>query len=169
MKYRQIGKTPSLSLYTRKERRTSLPTTVQFRWRQQFAKYLNGISRTVRLCVILTGRRFSMTTNMVSEPDDPAKPNLTTIQKIASSMTRKGQVGVMTLLYFAKAFNKVSHRRLLHKLHYYGGRDSTLRWNESFLSQRKQSYWKAQDPLRQTYFRVFHRAWSLDRCCSWHL
>ena len=63
---------------------------------------------------------------------------ISTIQEIARNMTQKGQVDV-SLLDFAKAFDKVPHHRLLHKLNYYGVQDSTLRWIESFLSQRKQS------------------------------
>ena len=63
---------------------------------------------------------------------------ITTIQKIASSMSSMGQVDVI-LLYFAKAFDKVPYQRLLHKLDYYGVRNSTLRLIESFLSYRKQS------------------------------
>ena len=62
----------------------------------------------------------------------------TTIQKIASSMSSKGQVDVI-LLDFEKAFDKVPSQRLLHKLDYYGVRNFTLRWIESFLSHRKQS------------------------------
>ena len=42
------------------------------------------------------------------------------------------------LLDFAKAFDKVPHQRLLHKLDYYGVRNSTLCWIESFLHHRKQ-------------------------------
>ena len=42
------------------------------------------------------------------------------------------------LLDFAKAFDKVPHQRLLHKLDYYGVRNSTLCWIESFLHNRKQ-------------------------------
>ena len=41
-------------------------------------------------------------------------------------MTQKGQVDVI-LLDFAKAFDKMPHHRLLHKLNYYGIQDSTLR------------------------------------------
>ena len=63
---------------------------------------------------------------------------ISTIQEIAHNMTRKGQTDVI-LLDFAKAFDKVPHHRLLHKLNYYGVRESTLCWIESFLSQRKQS------------------------------
>ena len=60
------------------------------------------------------------------------------LMEIARDMTKKGQVDVV-LLDFAKAFHKVPHQRLLHKLHFYGVRQSTLRWIESFLSKRKQS------------------------------
>ena len=41
-------------------------------------------------------------------------------------------------LDFAKAFDKVPHTRLLHKLDNYGVRDNVKRWIESFLSQREQ-------------------------------
>jgi hypothetical protein len=42
------------------------------------------------------------------------------------------------LLDFAKAFDKVPHRRLLHKLKFYGIDGTTLAWISSFLSSRKQ-------------------------------
>ena len=41
-------------------------------------------------------------------------------------------------LTFSKAFDKVSHQRLLHKLDYYGVRGDTLHWIQSLLSYRKQ-------------------------------
>jgi hypothetical protein len=50
---------------------------------------------------------------------------VTTIQKIAQNVTSKGQVDVI-LLDFAKAFEKVPHRRLLHKLKFYGVDGTTL-------------------------------------------
>ena len=62
---------------------------------------------------------------------------VTTIQKIAQNLTSKGQVDVI-LLDFAKAFDKVSHRRLLHTLKFYGVDGTTLAWISSFLSKRKQ-------------------------------
>ena len=43
------------------------------------------------------------------------------------------------VLDFAKAFDKVPHRRLLRKLHYYGIQGPLLTWLESFLTQRFQS------------------------------
>ncbi|KAI8518891.1 hypothetical protein Bbelb_021480 [Branchiostoma belcheri] len=40
---------------------------------------------------------------------------------------------------FAKAFDKVPHRRLLHKLQYYGVRGNTLVWIQNFLLGRSQT------------------------------
>ena len=44
----------------------------------------------------------------------------------------------LIIMDFAKAFNKVPHRRLLHKLKYYGIRGSTHKWINSWLSGRTQ-------------------------------
>ncbi|KAL8604766.1 hypothetical protein ACOMHN_017731 [Nucella lapillus] len=52
-------------------------------------------------------------------------------------MAKGLQVDVV-LLDFSKAFDKVPHRRLLHKLHYYGVRSKTLRWTQVFLTSRTQ-------------------------------
>ena len=52
---------------------------------------------------------------------------ITTIQKIVSTMSSKGQVDAI-LLDLAKAFDKVPHQRLLHKLEFYGVCNSTLCW-----------------------------------------
>ena len=41
-------------------------------------------------------------------------------------------------MVFAKAFDKVPHRRLLHKLEYHGIRGSTHKWINSWLSGRTQ-------------------------------
>ena len=40
---------------------------------------------------------------------------------------------------FAKAFDKVPHKRLLYKLNYYGIRHNTLKWIEAFLTDRTQT------------------------------
>jgi retron-type reverse transcriptase len=40
---------------------------------------------------------------------------------------------------FAKAFDKVSHRRLLYKLKYYGIQTHTLNWIQAFLTDRTQT------------------------------
>ena len=62
---------------------------------------------------------------------------LTTIQEITSN-TAKGKHVDVILLDVAKAFDKVSHVRLLHKLDHYGVRGNLKRWIQSFLSNRKQ-------------------------------
>ena len=51
---------------------------------------------------------------------------------------------------FAKAFDKVRHRRLLHKLDYYGIRGSTHKWTSSWLSGHTQQVvldGQASDPV----------------------
>ena len=45
----------------------------------------------------------------------------------------------LVLLDFSKAFDKVSHQKLLLKLHRYGIRGPTLRWIQAFLSDRTQT------------------------------
>ena len=62
---------------------------------------------------------------------------LVTIHDIANNLAQGNQVDVV-LLDFSKAFDKVPHRRLAHKLHYYGVRDRTLGWIQAFLSGRSQ-------------------------------
>lgn len=60
-----------------------------------------------------------------------------TIHDLAKAMDDKSQTDLI-LLDFAKAFDKVSHRLLLHKCNHYGVRNNTLQWIESFLSNRTQ-------------------------------
>ena len=60
-----------------------------------------------------------------------------TIQEIASRLSKGNQVDII-LLDFAKAFDKVTYSRLLHKLDFYGVRDQTSTWIRSFLENRKQ-------------------------------
>ena len=45
---------------------------------------------------------------------------------------------VLIIMDFPKAFDKVPHKRLLHKLDYYGIRGSTHKWISSCLSGRTQ-------------------------------
>ena len=44
----------------------------------------------------------------------------------------------MTILYFTKAFDKVPHKSLIHKLNYYGISGSIATWIETFLIGRTQ-------------------------------
>ena len=60
-----------------------------------------------------------------------------TIDSIAKSLAAGEQVDVI-LLDFSKAFDKVPHQRLLHKLDYYGVRGTTWHWIRDFLSKRTQ-------------------------------
>ena len=56
----------------------------------------------------------------------------------------------LIIMDFAKAFDKVPYRRLLHKLDYYGIRGSTHKWINSWLSGRTQQVvlnGQASDPV----------------------
>ena len=56
----------------------------------------------------------------------------------------------LTTMHFAKAFDKVPHKRLLHKLDYYGIRGSEHKWASSWLSRRSQQVvldGQASDPV----------------------
>jgi hypothetical protein len=48
------------------------------------------------------------------------------------------QTGIL-VMDFSKAFDKVSHSLLLHKLHYYGIQGELNSWIQNFLSSRKQA------------------------------
>jgi len=56
-----------------------------------------------------------------------------TINEITKALNDKLQVDT-AILNFSKAFDKVAHSRLLHKLDYYGIRGNLLNWLNSFLS-----------------------------------
>ena len=56
----------------------------------------------------------------------------------------------LIIMDVAKAFDKVPHRRLLHKVDYYGIRGSTHKWIRSWLSGRTQQVvldGQASDPV----------------------
>ena len=55
-----------------------------------------------------------------------------TIDDLTRALDNKLQVD------FEKAFDKVAHNRLTHKLHYYGIRKDLLQWIQSFLTNRAQ-------------------------------
>ncbi|XP_071491130.1 uncharacterized protein [Diadema antillarum] len=60
-----------------------------------------------------------------------------TINDLAKGLEDKEQIDVI-LLDFAKAFDKVSHQRLLLKAQHYGVRGLTLQWMADFLTDRTQ-------------------------------
>ena len=62
---------------------------------------------------------------------------IVTIDSIAKSLAHGEQVDII-LLDFSKAFDKVPHQRLLHKLDFYGVRGTTWLWIKDFLTKRTQ-------------------------------
>ena len=56
----------------------------------------------------------------------------------ANTLNNKGQTDI-TFLDFSDAFDKISHKFLLSKLHYYGIINHTLSWIDAFLSNHTQS------------------------------
>ena len=60
-----------------------------------------------------------------------------TTQDLAQSLNNKLQVD-MIIMHFSKAFDTVSHNRLLNKLIRYGIRNKTHNWISNFLKYRKQ-------------------------------
>ena len=62
---------------------------------------------------------------------------IVTINDLAKGLDDKSQIDLI-LLDFEKAFDKVSHRRLLMKAEYYGVRGNILQWTADFLKDRKQ-------------------------------
>ena len=109
------------------------------------------ISLTSILCKVL---EHVVTTNIVSHMD---KYNLlydlrhgfrskrsceTQLVTLIEDLMRNSIAGNQTDLVqldFSKAFDKVSHQKLLLKLHIYGIRGPTLKWIQAFLSDRTQT------------------------------
>ena len=61
---------------------------------------------------------------------------------LVEDLTRNATDGLQTdhvLLDFSKAFDKVSHEKLILKLHQYGVRGNILDWIRAFLSNRSQT------------------------------
>ena len=72
------------------------------------------------------------------------------ISNLDGAMNRGHKQTDLIIMDFAKAFDKVPHRRLLHKLDYYGIRGSTHKWISSWLSGRSQQVvldGQASDPV----------------------
>ena len=68
------------------------------------------------------------------------------------------------IMVFAKAFDKVPHRRLLYKLEYYGIRESTHKWISSgSLSALKKWYWMAKPQIQSRSYLVSPKDRSWDR------
>ena len=62
---------------------------------------------------------------------------VTLCHELADSLDKNKQTD-MVILDFSKAFDRVSHQRLLIKLRHYGIQGTTFQWIQSFLSSRNQ-------------------------------
>ena len=72
------------------------------------------------------------------------------ISNLDGAVNRVHKQTDIIIMDFAKAFDKVPHRRLSHKLEYYGIRGSTHRWINSWLYGRTQQVvldGQASDPV----------------------
>ena len=72
------------------------------------------------------------------------------ISNLDGAVNRGHKQTDLIIMDFTKAFDKVPHRRLLHKLDYYGIRGSTHKWVNSWLSGRTQQVvldGQASDPV----------------------
>jgi hypothetical protein len=66
----------------------------------------------------------------------------TQLVNLVHDLTSNAEKGIQTdlvVMDFAKAFDKVSHSRLMHKLDHYGIRGGTNNWIRAFLTDRTQS------------------------------
>ena len=72
------------------------------------------------------------------------------VSNLDRSLNRNHRQTDLIKMNFAKAFDKVPHRRLFYKLDYYGIRGSTHKWITSWLSERFQKVvldGQASDPV----------------------
>ena len=81
----------------------------------------------------------------------------------------KGTQVDIILLDFTKAFDKVPHCRLLHKLTYYGVNMNTTAWINSFLENRNQNViLEGAKSTSAQSCQEYHKARCLAHCYSWH-
>jgi hypothetical protein len=71
-------------------------------------------------------------------PNKACVTNLLETLEIITDAVNKGHSVDLVLLDFAKAFDKVSHKKLIQKLEAYGINNILVKWIESFLTGRKQ-------------------------------
>ena len=75
------------------------------------------------------------------------------VSNLDRAVNRSHKQTDVIVMDFAKAFDKVSHKRLLYKLDFYGIRGSTHKWIDSWLSERSERsqkvvlYGRASDPV----------------------
>ena len=86
----------------------------------------------------MTPTRYSDTQHGFRKKRSTESQLLVTVQEIVKRLATGSQVDII-LLDFAKAFDKVPHSRLLHKLEYYEIDQATIKWIKSFLENRNQN------------------------------
>ena len=64
------------------------------------------------------------------------------IDDVTKNMENSLQADVLIMDFSLKAFDKVGHNLLTHKLNYYGIQGKTNTWIHNFLSNRTLFYWK---------------------------
>jgi len=98
------------------------------RWPDHHCSARSGPANNHALCDQQHGfhKRKSCKTQLIS-----------TVNEFAECLNQGGQCDIL-LLDFSKAFDKVSHSLLYHKLPHYGIQGSILSWLASFLSRRSQ-------------------------------
>ena len=69
----------------------------------------------------------------------------------------------LVLLDISKAFDKVSHQKLLLKLHKYGIRGPILKWIEAFLSERTQTVFSGKREIGHSASYI----WGTPGFCAW--
>ena len=65
---------------------------------------------------------------------------------------KDGKPSDVAVMDFAKAFDKVSHTRLLHKLHIYGIDPETCGWSRSFICGRTRRVVVDGEASEEVYF-----------------
>ena len=70
-------------------------------------------------------------------PGKSCRSNLLSVLNILKDAMEHNLEVDLVYLDFAKAFDPVSHRKLIHKLEKYGISDQLLLWIKSFLSNRR--------------------------------
>ena len=82
-------------------------------------------------------------------PNKSRVTNLLETLDIITDAVNKGFSVDLVLLDFAKAFGKVSHKKLIQKLEAYGINSLLVKWIESFLTGRKQRVFIGEFKLLQ--------------------
>ena len=87
------------------------------------------------------------------------------IDELARNMQKGGQTDVI-VMDFSKAFDKVPHKRLLHKLANYGINGRIHRWIQNFLTNRSQCVviGGEKTPYVPVSSAAFHRALCWGHC-----